>query len=146
MFILQRASYHYVNVQAQFQIFNEKNWFYMEDGLRDFVIKSGKDYTVYTGSHGVMELDDINNNKVEIYLNLERADLARLPAPRYAIRVVFIFQKIRQTIRRVGCSISVRSNPAVFNWCACTMNLTRCHRIWKLVDFLSYFEKQSTLD
>ena len=115
MFILQRASYHYVNVQAQFQIFNEKNWFYMEDGLRDFVIKSGKDYTVYTGSHGVMELDDINNNKVEIYLNLERADLARLPAPRYAIRVVFIFQKIRQTIRRVGCSISVRSNPAVFN-------------------------------
>lgn len=46
-------------------------------------MKNGKDYTVYTGSHGVMELDDINNNKVEIYLNLERADLARLPAPRY---------------------------------------------------------------
>ena len=79
------ASYHYVNAQAQFQIFNEKNWFYMEDGLRDFIIKNGKDYTVYTGSHGVMELDDINNNKVEIYLNLERADLARLPAPRYVI-------------------------------------------------------------
>ena len=90
--ILQRASYHYVNVQAQFQIFNEKNWFYMEDGLRDFVIKSGKDYTVYTGSHGVMELDDINNNKVEIYLNLERPDLARLPAPRYVIRVVKFFE------------------------------------------------------
>ena len=82
-FILQRATYHYINVEAQFQVFNEKNWFYLEDGLREHVVKNGKDYTVYTGSHGVMELDDINNNKVEIYLNLERADLARLPAPRY---------------------------------------------------------------
>ena len=70
-------------MEAQFQIFNEKNWFYLEDGLREAVVKNGKDYTVYTGSHGVMELDDINNNKVEIHLNLERADLARLPAPRY---------------------------------------------------------------
>jgi len=84
----QRASYHYINVEAQFQIFNEKNWFYLEDGLREAVVKNGKDYTVYTGSHGVMELDDINNNKVEIHLNLERADLARLPAPRYYWKMI----------------------------------------------------------
>ena len=76
------ASYHYVNVQAQYQCFNGANWATMESGLRDFVIKNGKDYAVYTGVHGVLELDDINNNKAEIYLNLERADLARLPVPR----------------------------------------------------------------
>ena len=79
---LQKASYHYVNAQAQWQTFNGENWFYLEDGLREFVTKKGKDFLVYTGTHGVCELDDVNGNKREIYLNLERPDLARLPVPR----------------------------------------------------------------
>lgn len=37
---------------------------------------------VYTGSHGVMELDDIDGKKVSINLNLEMPEVARLPAPR----------------------------------------------------------------
>jgi len=79
----QIASYHYVNVQAQWQVFNGGNWLYLENGLRDFVIGKGKDFLVITGSHGICELDDVNANKREIHLNLERPDLARLPVPRF---------------------------------------------------------------
>ena len=71
-----------MNVQAQWQVFNGGNWFYLEDGLRDFVIGKGKDFLVITGSHGICELDDVNANKREIHLNLERPDLARLPVPK----------------------------------------------------------------
>ena len=76
------ASYHYVNAQAQWQCFNGVNWFYLEDGLRDFVNQKGKDFLVVTGTSGVMQLRDINGNNREIHLNLERPDLARLPVPR----------------------------------------------------------------
>ena len=34
---LQKATYHYINVQAQWQCFNGGNWVYLENGLRDFV-------------------------------------------------------------------------------------------------------------
>ena len=39
--------------------------------FRDYVVAKGKDILVYTGSHGVMELDDIDGKKVSINLNLE---------------------------------------------------------------------------
>ena len=50
--------------------------------FRDYVVAKGKDMLVYTGSHGVMELDDIDGKKVSINLNLEMPEVARLPAPR----------------------------------------------------------------
>jgi len=84
----QRASYHYINVQAQWQIFNAGNWVYLENGLRDYVVAKGKDMLVYTGSHGVMELDDIDGKKVSINLNLEMPEVARLPAPRFYWKMV----------------------------------------------------------
>ena len=51
--------------------------------FRDYVVAKGKDVLVYTGSHGVMELDDFEGKKVSINLNLETPEVARLPAPRY---------------------------------------------------------------
>ena len=51
----------------------------------------GKDFLVITGSHGLCQLDDVNANKREIHLNLERPDLARLPVPRYVgIYVIWV--------------------------------------------------------
>lgn len=84
----QKATYHYINVQAQWQCFNGGNWVYLENGLRDFVTEKGKDFLVITGSHGVCQLDDVNANKREIHLNLERPDLARLPVPRFYWKMV----------------------------------------------------------
>ena len=54
---------------------------------------------VYTGSHGVMELDDIDGKKVSINLNLEIPEVARLPAPRYVFhihncRVLILFSRV----------------------------------------------------
>ena len=62
------------------------------DGTNSFRCPfKGKDFLVITGSHGVCQLDDVNANKREIHLNLERPDLARLPVPRYVgIYVIWV--------------------------------------------------------
>jgi hypothetical protein len=59
---------------------------YIETAVRDFVTEKAKDYLVITGSHGLLQLDDINGNKIEIHLNLEQSNIPRrLPAPRLLI-------------------------------------------------------------
>ena len=77
-----------MNAQAQWQIFNAGNWFSIEDELRNFASRKGKNLVVYTGTHGVMELDDVNGNKAEIHLNLERPGVSRLPVARYVIFLI----------------------------------------------------------
>jgi len=84
----QRATYHYVNVQPQWQVFNAGNWVYIEEGIRDFVVSKSKDILVYTGSHGVMELDNVEGKKVPIHLNLDMSEMTRLPAPRLYWKMV----------------------------------------------------------
>ena len=69
------STYHFVNVAPQWQAFNglwEKktlkkffltefyaggNWMYFENGLRDFVTERKIDLVVYTGTHGVCQLE-----------------------------------------------------------------------------------------
>ena len=63
----------------QWQTFNGNNWFYLEDGVRLFQETYLQDIEVYTGTHGVCELDDVNGDKVEIILNPETG---QLPVPR----------------------------------------------------------------
>ncbi len=72
-FSKKRATYHYINVPPQWQTFNGENWLEIEDGLREFITDSYKDHVVITGGTGVCELDDINGNKVGIYLNMGKA-------------------------------------------------------------------------
>ena len=43
-------------------------WF--EIGVRDFVTERQLDLVVYTGTHGVAQLKDVNGDMVDIYLYL----------------------------------------------------------------------------
>ena len=79
---------------------------------------------VYTGSHGVMELDDIDGKKVSINLNLEMPEVARLPAPRYVFHIhncmIFIFKSSVDLIYLIsflfGYLLAVQTRrEAVFN-------------------------------
>lgn len=72
-----------MNVAPQWQVFNGQNWFYLEDGTRDFVEGKGNlDVVIYTGTSGVLELLDTNQNKVEIWLYSENSNDLRLPVPK----------------------------------------------------------------
>ncbi len=66
----QRATYHYINVQPQWQVFNGGNWVDIENALREYVEAQQKDHVVITGGSGVIELENIEGNKVDIYLNI----------------------------------------------------------------------------
>ena len=54
------------------------NWMYFEIGVRDFAVERSLDLVVYTGTHEVCQLEDIDGNMVDIYLY----DKDRLPVPR----------------------------------------------------------------
>ena len=52
---------------------------YFEIGVRDFAVARSLDLEVYTGTHEVCQLEDVDGNMVDIYLYAP----ARLPVPRY---------------------------------------------------------------
>ncbi|KAH8313046.1 hypothetical protein KR067_011936 [Drosophila pandora] len=68
----QRSSFNYVNVAPQWQSFNGGQWATLEDSTRRFVATSGISATVYTGTHGALQVGnrtlhlatDANNNGV----------------------------------------------------------------------------------
>jgi len=79
------STYHFVNVAPQWQAFNGGNWMYFENGLRDFVEERKMDLVVYTGTHGVCQLEDTDGNMVDIFLYLPD----RLPVPKFYWKIVF---------------------------------------------------------
>ena len=58
---------------------------YFENGVRDFVTDRKLDLVVYTGTHGVCELADIDGNMVDIYLYSPD----KLPVPRYYWKILY---------------------------------------------------------
>nr|XP_045618896.1 uncharacterized protein LOC123770784 [Procambarus clarkii] len=83
----QDATYYFINALPQWQAFNNGNWKYLEYATRDLATKHNSDLTIYSGGWGVLELDDINNNPVEIYLGLSE-DKKVVPAPAITWKVV----------------------------------------------------------
>ena len=88
---MQDATYYYTNVQPQWQVFNAGNWLGIEYSCRYYVEDLGVDLEVYTGVHSVMELDDKNGDKVEIYLNPDGSHT--LPVPRYDMRGAYTLHR-----------------------------------------------------
>nr|CBG22733.1 northern shrimp nuclease [Pandalus borealis] len=84
----QDATYYYINALPQWQAFNNGNWKYLEYDTRDLAEKHGTDLTVYSGGWGVLELEDINGNPVEIYLGLAQ-DKKVVPAPALTWKVIY---------------------------------------------------------
>merc|ERR1719228_940896 len=79
------ATYHFVNVAPQWQSFNAGNWMWFENGCRDFSAERKLDLIVYTGTHGVCQLEDVDGEMVDIYLY----DGNRLPIPRYYWKILY---------------------------------------------------------
>lgn len=68
----------------QWQSFNGRNWATFEDDCRDFAVERKLDLTVYTGTSGVIELRDIDDRLVPIFLY--NGDM--LPVPRYFWKIL----------------------------------------------------------
>ncbi|KAG8232652.1 hypothetical protein J437_LFUL012612 [Ladona fulva] len=90
-FILQTwqdATYHYINAVPQWQAFNNGNWKDLEGFIRTkSTTPTPRDLVIYTGTHGVLRLPDINNNLVSIFL-LHGQNQEGVPVPEYMWKVV----------------------------------------------------------
>ncbi|XP_071551559.1 salivary protein Tsal1-like [Panulirus ornatus] len=82
------ATYYFINAVPQWQAFNNGNWKYLEFATRDLAKKHGTDLTIYSGGWGILELEDINNNPVQIYLGLSQEKTV-VPAPAVTWKVVY---------------------------------------------------------
>lgn len=102
----QRATYHYINAQPQWQCFNANNWFFIEDAIRDFVEAKGLDAVLYTGSHETMHLPDVKGKMVNIHLNID-SSVDRLPVPKYYWKVV------TDPERKLGVAFIGVNNPHI---------------------------------
>lgn len=60
---------------------------YLEYAARDLAVAHVSNLTVYTGGWGVLQLDDINNNPVAIYLGLTEGK-AVVPVPEVTWKVM----------------------------------------------------------
>ncbi|TRY70030.1 hypothetical protein TCAL_15017 [Tigriopus californicus] len=81
----QDASFYFMNVAPQWQVFNGGNWYYLESAVRDFVEAKDKPLHLYTGTNGVCQLEDVNGSKVEIWLYPEEN---KIPVPQYYWKVL----------------------------------------------------------
>lgn len=79
------SSFYFLNVAPQWQCFNGKNWNYFEQGLREFVVDRRLDVVVYTGTHQVLELQDVNGDMVKIFLYAGD----KLPVPRFYWKIIY---------------------------------------------------------
>ena len=69
-------------------MFNAGNWLGIENSVRAFVEDRVLDLEIYSGVHGVMELDNADGDKVEIWLN-PTGD--QLPVPRSVLSLSCTF-------------------------------------------------------
>merc|ERR1711892_213352 len=79
------SSFHFINVAPQWQCFNGRNWMYFEGNCRDFAVERKLDLVVYTGTSGVLQLLDVDDKLVDIYLY----DGDKLPVPRYYWKILY---------------------------------------------------------
>ncbi|KAF5295271.1 hypothetical protein FQA39_LY13136 [Lamprigera yunnana] len=82
---MQFATYFFINAAPQWQSMNAGNWLTIENMVRKLAQNLKEDLYVYTGTHDLLTLPDVNNNKVGIYLDGNN----RTPVPRYFWKVVY---------------------------------------------------------
>ncbi|XP_071453644.1 salivary endonuclease-like [Hetaerina americana] len=82
----QDATYHFINVVPQWQEFNNGNWKVLENAIRVKATRpSPHNLVVYTGTFGVLQLQDINRNEIPFYLSLGPKN--RVPVPKYIWKI-----------------------------------------------------------
>jgi hypothetical protein len=84
-----RATFHFVNVAPQWQTFNGRNWNSLEMSVRTYADKNKLTLDVYTGTHGVLTLPDINGNEKELYLYVDTNNNKGIPVPKLFWKAVY---------------------------------------------------------
>ncbi|KAF2884542.1 hypothetical protein ILUMI_21635 [Ignelater luminosus] len=101
----QRLTFYYVNAAPQWQSFNGGNWNTMEANYRDLAFNRGLDFTVYTGTHGISTLPDINGNDQELYLWISDGTKKGIPVPALFYKVLY------EPISQAGIALVGLNNP-----------------------------------
>ncbi|XP_068619386.1 uncharacterized protein [Battus philenor] len=103
----QRATFYFINSAPQWQSFNNGNWNGLEQSLRTRIGDAGYNTIVYSGTYGVLQLLDEDNNLIDIYLNPHRNDTRQVPVPLYYYKVV------HDRARRLGTAFIGINNPHI---------------------------------
>ncbi|XP_045588574.2 uncharacterized protein [Procambarus clarkii] len=83
----QDATYYHANVVPQWQAFNNGNWKRLESAIRDLAKEQKTTLEVFTGTHGTLQLPDVNNNPVDLFLGLA-AGKKLVPVPALMWKVI----------------------------------------------------------
>jgi hypothetical protein len=84
-----RATFHFVNVSPQWQVFNGGNWKALESSVRAYADKKKLDLVVYTGTYDVATLPNVNGNETELYLYVDSNNNKAIPVPKFYWKAVY---------------------------------------------------------
>lgn len=93
----QDATYYYINVVPQWQAVNNGNWKSLESAVRELAEERQATLEVYTGTHGILELPDVNSHPTTMFLGGKVVPVPALmwkvihdPAANTAVAIVVI--------------------------------------------------------
>lgn len=84
----QDATYYYINAAPQWQSFNNGNWKALETAVRNLAAARKADYTIYTGTHGILSLPDVKGVSKDVYLTVDSNNNGVIPVPKFYWKVV----------------------------------------------------------
>jgi len=82
--VQQHATYFFINVAPQFQAFNGGNWVVLENNAREYANKTGRNITVYTGTHDILKYPNKDGVMTPMFLNGH----SYVPVPKYYWKVL----------------------------------------------------------
>jgi len=106
----QDATFSFIDVAPQWQSFNAGNWLDVENGIRFLAEYVFGDLQVWTGTHGVLQLEDKDGLMVDIYLD-DEGEL-KVPVPRYFWKVIYD-ETTKKGIAIVGVNNPHKEEPKI---------------------------------
>jgi hypothetical protein len=84
----QHATFYFINAAPQWQVFNGFNWERAEDSVRMLIRNRRLSLDVFTGTFGIMTLNDINGIPRQIFLTDDANNNPTVPVPKIYYRIV----------------------------------------------------------
>ncbi|XP_021968684.2 uncharacterized protein LOC110863635 [Folsomia candida] len=129
------GTFFYINVVPQWQILNNGNWKAIEDSFRQMSAKLASHVNVYTGTHGVVELKNQDEEDVELWMGLpiKSGDkVKRLPVPKFLWKIAY------SEVEDAAVALVQINNP----WATIAAEDYLCKDICDQLDWLSLTKKQ----
>ncbi|KAL3277421.1 hypothetical protein HHI36_012769 [Cryptolaemus montrouzieri] len=85
----QKSTFHLVNAAPQWQSFNNGNWKFLEQSIRQMATTRNLDLEIYTGTHEILTMRNNNTeSNVELFLFSSNGEVG-LPVPLFFWKIVF---------------------------------------------------------